>query len=80
MRNDDIHTIISDAQGCLITKSAALGLLAGLNVHGAFDSRGAYTGYDYTKQQWIAYHADGSLNHGDDDGHPYFEHSSCMYS
>jgi hypothetical protein len=51
--------------------------LAGLNVHGAFDNRGAYTGYDYTKQQWIAYHADGSLNQGNKIDYPQL---GCMYN
>ncbi len=53
---------IHDAQACRITRDEALHSLAAANIHGAFDSRGAYTGFDYTNQKWIAYNVDGSAN------------------
>lgn len=52
---------IRDAQSCTISRDDALRTLAQSNVHGAFDARGAYTGYDYTAQAWIAVNVDGSL-------------------
>ncbi len=56
-----INTIHS-AQSCLITSDEALRTLESDNIHGAFNDRGAYTGYDYTNQKWIAVNVDGSMN------------------
>ena len=54
------------AQKCQITQDQALRTLASNNVHGAFNRYGAYTGYDYTNQSWIALNADGSEDHDSD--------------
>ena len=58
------ESTIHDAQACLITQDDAMRALASNNIHGDFDRYGAYTGYDYTNQVWIAYNVDGSVNHG----------------
>ncbi len=55
--------VIREAQAHIISSRDALRDLAANNIHGAFDSRGGYTGYDYTGQQWIAVYPDGSINH-----------------
>lgn len=59
-RTTAVLTAIRDAQACRITSEQALRTLASHNVHGAFNAHGAYTGYDYTAQRWIAVDADGS--------------------
>ncbi len=49
----DIDNIFEQRRAGLITEAEALAELERLDIHGAFDTSGGYTGFDYIEQTWV---------------------------